>query len=448
VRLLLVEDELAQRQILERQLAKLGNQVVAVETGAEAVRELEQSDFDVAVTDLKLPDFDGIEVISRTRQSGNDIPILVITAYASVKTAIAALQVGATDYLIKPVRMADLARRLRQIEDLDRLHRENQMLRRVIQQDAKSYWFPETPEGQRITQLVSKVGRTELTVLINGESGTGKSVTARLLHAASRRAGGPFVSVNCGAIPETLIESELFGHAKGAFTGANRSRTGLFAAASGGTLLLDEVSSLSLPMQAKLLHAIEEKSVRPVGSNTTRLVDLRIIVATNRDLGEMVQQGSFREDLVFRLSVFQLRLPSLREQREAIPSAVEFFLGKHAGQHPASAVKIAPEVWDRFSAYDWPGNLRELENVIERALVLCENGVVTLADLPPALQFAPGAGPAIAHGTLKERVSAFERLTILQAIEMAGGDRRRAAGLLGIGLSTLYRKLDANDPSS
>jgi DNA-binding NtrC family response regulator len=446
VKLLLVEDELAQRQILERQLTELGNQVVAVETGAEAIRELEQNEFDVAITDLRLPDCDGIEVIRRTRNSGKDIPILVITAYASVRTAIAALQTGATDYLIKPIRIDDLARRLRQIEDLDRLDSENRLLRRVIQQDAKSYWFPETPDGQRIRQLVSKVGRTELTVLINGESGTGKGMTARLLHSVSTRADGPFVSVNCAAIPETLIERELFGHVKGAFTGANRSQKGLFAAASEGTLLLDEVSSLSLPLQAKLLHAIEEKSVRPVGSTTDQAVDLRIIVATNRDLEKMVQEGSFREDLVFRLSVFQFRLPSLREQREAIPSAVEYFLGKHAGQHPASALKIAPEVWDRFFAHDWPGNLRELENAIGRALVLCEEGVITLADLPPALQFAPGARPAIAHGTLKERAAAFERLTILQTIELVGGDRRRAAEMLGIGLSTLYRKLEENGP--
>jgi two-component system response regulator AtoC len=201
-------------------------------------------------------------------------------------------------------------------------------------------------------------------------------------------------------------------------------------------------------MQAKLLHAIEEKSVRPVGSTTDQPVDLRIIAATNRDLEDMVQEGSFREDLVFRLNVFQLRLPTLREQREAMPSAVEYFLNKHTCQHPASAIKIAPEVWDRFSAYDWPGNLRELENAIERALVLCEEGVIALADLPPALQFAPGARPATARGTLKERAIAFERLTILQTIEMFGGDRPRAAEVLGIGLSTLYRKLEGDGPSS
>jgi two-component system response regulator AtoC len=430
------------------ELTKLGNQVVAVETGAEAVMKLEQSEFDVAVTDLKLPDFDGIEVIRRARQSGNDIPILVITAYASMKTAIAALQVGATDYLIKPVRIADLVRRLQQIDDLDRLQRENRLLRRVIQQDANSYWVAETPAGENIRRLVSKVGTTDLTVLISGESGTGKGVTARLLHAVSPRADGPFVSVNCGGIPEPLIESELFGYARGAFTGANRSHKGLFAAASGGTLFLDEIGSLAPHMQAKLLHATEEKSVRPVGSTTDQPLDLRIVAATNRDLEEMVQQGSFREDLFFRLSVFQLCLPSLREQREAIPAAVEYFLNKHAAQHPSSAIKIAPEVWDRFSAYDWPGNLRELENAIERALVLCEEGVITPVDLSPALQFAPGARPATAHGTLKERTTAFERLSILQTIEMLGGDRRRAADVLGIGLSTLYRKLDGDGPSS
>jgi two-component system response regulator AtoC len=447
VKLLIVDDELAQRQILETELGKLKNEVVAVETGTEALAQLEKSDFDLVVTDLRLPDIDGIEIVRRARESGNDIPILLMTAYASLKTAVSALQVGATDYLIKPIRIPDLTRRLQQIYDLDRLSRENRLLRRMIQQETKSYWFPDTPAGQHVKQLISKVAVTDLTVLISGESGTGKGITARLLHSTSPRADGPFVSINCAAIPENLVESELFGYVKGAFTGADKSQDGLFSAASGGTLFLDEISSLRLHLQAKLLHAIEEKSVRPLGAMRGRSVDVRIIVATNRDLDAMVKEGAFREDLLFRLKVFQIDLPTLREQREALPSAIDFFLAKHAGHHPDTRITIAPEVWDRFFAYDWPGNLRELENAIERAVVLCEEGVLTLADLPPALQFSSGARPATAHGTLKERLRAFERLTILQAIEAVGGDRGRAAQELGIGLSTLYRKLEEKPPS-
>jgi DNA-binding NtrC family response regulator len=442
MKLLLVEDEVAQRQILEAELARLDNEVVAVGNGADAVEQLERGDFDVAVTDLKLPDFDGIELIRRARASGNDVPILVITAYASLKSAISAVQVGATDYLIKPIRVPDLVRRLQQIGDLERLRHENRLLRRLIHQDTPSHGLPETPAGQHVQRLIAKVGGTDLTVLITGRSGTGKGMTARLLHSVSPRSDGPFVSVNCGGIPENLIESELFGYVRGAFTGANKAQAGLFVAASGGTLFLDEIGNLTLAMQAKMLHAIEEKSVRPVGSTTDRPVDVRFIVAANRDLKEMVDEGTFREDLLFRLNVFQISLPSLSEQREVLPSAVEFFLAKHAGLRPGRKIELSPEVWDRFNAHDWPGNLRELENTIERALVLCEGDVIRFVDLPPTLQIESGRGPAAVNASLRERVEVFERQAILQAIELAGGDRRRAAEVLGIGLSTLYRKLD------
>jgi two-component system response regulator AtoC len=442
MRILLIEDELAQRQILKLELTKLGNEVVAVGTGTKGLEQLERGDFDVAVTDLKLPDFDGIEVIRRTRESGNDVPILMITAYGSMESAISALQVGATDYLIKPVRVPDLARRLQQIGDLDHLNRENRLLRRLIREEAKSYWFPETPLGKDVRRLITKVGDTDLTVLITGESGTGKGMTARLLHSSSPRADGPFLSVNCGAIPESLIESELFGFTKGAFTGASKSTKGLFAAASGGTLFLDEISNLTPQTQAKMLHAIEEKSIRPIGSAADRPVDLRIIAATNRDLEEMVKEGGFREDLMFRLNVFRMSLPPLREQREAVPSAVEFFLAKHAGPPAGGGITLSPEAWDRLTAYDWPGNLREMENAIEMGIVLCEGGVIRPADLPPALQLPRDTHQATTGGTLKERTETFERLTILQTLERVGGDRQRAAKALGVGLSTLYRKLE------
>jgi two-component system response regulator AtoC len=441
MRLLLVEDELAQRQTLTLQLSELGHEVVAVETGGAALEQLDGDEFDLVVADLHLPDFDAIELIRRAKQSGSVIPILVITAYASVESAVTALQVGATDYLVKPIHVSDLERRMQQIYDLDHLRRENRMLRRLIQSETSKYWFPETAAGRKVQELIAKVGNTDLTVLITGESGTGKGMTARLLHSVSPRSGGSFVNVNCAAIPEGLLESELFGYVKGAFTGAEKSREGLFAAASGGTLFLDEISGLTPPMQAKLLHAIEDKSVRQVGSTKDRRIDVLIIVATNRDLEKMVEEGSFREDLRFRLDVFHIPLPPLREQKEALTSAVAHFLVKHQGRRPGPPVTISSEVWDRFFAYEWPGNLRELEITLERALLLCDDGTITPADLPPSLQFSSSGG-ATAQGTLKERVEAFERLTILQTLEQVGGDRRRAAEVLGTSLSTIYRKLE------
>lgn len=447
MKILLVEDELAQRQILEAELQKLGYEVVGVASGGDAITRIEADEFDLAVTDLQLPDFDGIEIIRRARASGNDIPILVITAYASLETAIAALQAGATDYLIKPIRAPDLARRIRQIEDLDRLSRENKLLWRLMAQDPTRYWFPDNPAGANVRRLVAKVGSTDLTVLIRGESGTGKGMTARLLHSISPRAEGPFVSVNCAAIPDSLMEAELFGFTKGAFRGATRSRQGLFAAASEGTLYLDEIDSLSLPMQTKLLHCIEDGAIRPIGSTREVPVDLRLIAATGQDLEKKVAEGGFREDLLFRLNVFEIRLPTLREQREAIPSAVEYFLAKHSAHRPGTEIRLASAVSERFATYPWPGNLRELENAIERALVLCEGDKITLADLPQALQLGEAGRPTTEEGTLKQRVEAFERLTILQTLERVGGDRRRAAELLGIGLSTIYRKLEEGNRS-
>lgn len=446
MKLLIVEDELAQRQILEVELAKEKHDVVGVGTGAEALEELDRNDFDLVVADLRLPDIDGIEIVRRTREAGNEVPILLITAYASVQTAVSALKGGATDYLIKPIRVPDLVRRIQQIHDLDRLHHENRLLKQLIQHETKSYWFADTAAGQHYRQLISKVSGTDMRVLISGESGTGKGVTARLIHTASRRADGPFVHVNCGAIPETLIENELFGHVKGAFTGADKSQDGLFLSASGGTLFLDEISELAPAMQAKLLHVIEEKSVRPLGAARDRPVDARIIVATNRDLDRMVKEGSFRSDLFFRLNIFQIHLPPLREQMEVLPSAVEFFLAKHARHRPDTRITLDGEVWERFAAYSWPGNLRELENTIERALFLCDDALITLADLPPVLQMARQTGATPVPGSLKERARTFERLTIFHAIEAANGDRRAAAKALGIGLSTLYRKLEESAP--
>ncbi|MCR6631098.1 MAG: sigma-54 dependent transcriptional regulator [Magnetospirillum sp.] len=453
MKILVIEDETAFRQVLEAQMVKEGMEATGVGRAEDGLRALEQQDFDVVVTDLRLPDRDGIEVVKEIRHRGYDVPVLLMTAYASVSTAVAALQSGAADYLIKPVRVPDLIRRVMQIHELEQLKRENTLLRRIVQQDSKKYWFADTPAGNCVSQIVAKVSNTDMTVLITGESGTGKSMTARLIHSMSARAEHPLVLVNCGAIPESLVESELFGHVKGAFTGADKAKDGLFVGAHGGTLFLDEIGELPLAMQVKLLHVIEEKVVRPLGASRERPIDVRIIAATNRNLEQMVQDGTFRMDLFYRVNIFQVSMPSLREQREAIPSAIDFVLKK---LHPAGStpVRVMPEVMAALQSYPWPGNLRELENVLERASLLCEGGTIELRDLPPSIaghaaeaqvsmpvEYVPGR-------SFRDQVAAFERQLILHAIGDADGDRRVAARNLGVGLSTLYRKLEEfNEPS-
>lgn len=449
MKVLIVEDEVSFRQVLEAQMAREGIDAFGVGTAGEGLRALEEDSFDMLITDLRLPDKDGLEVVKEARARGLELPVLLMTAYASVSTAVAALQAGAADYLIKPFRVPDLIRRARQIYELDQLKRENQFLKQIVNQGTTRYWFPETAAGHHVKQMLAKVSKTDLTVLITGESGTGKGMTARLIHSLSGRADKPFVPVNCGAIPETLVESELFGHVKGAFTGADKPKEGLFVSATGGTLFLDEIGELPPGMQVKLLHSIEEKVVRPLGASRQRDVDVRIIAATNRNLDEMVQNGTFRTDLFYRINAFQIQLPSLREQRQALPAAVEFILQRYRHTYQIKDLRLDDDSAELLFNYDWPGNLRELENVLERAVLLSESCVVTRWDLPPNLLNGLGAlsesgefHAPVFTGSFKEQVAAFERHLIMQAVGQNAGDRRAAASSLGLGLSTLYRKLE------
>ncbi|WP_448192925.1 sigma-54-dependent transcriptional regulator [Azospirillum sp. sgz301742] len=454
MRILVVEDEVSFRQVLIEQMGKDGIEGVGVGTAEEALALLPDGGFDILLTDLRLPDREGVEILRAMREQGIDIPALLMTAYASVSTAVSALQAGAADYIIKPARVPDLIRRLRQIHELDQLKRENQLLRKIIQQEPGRYWFPDTADGHQIKQMLGKVSRTDLTVLITGESGTGKGMTARLIHSLSARADKPFIPVNCGAIPETLVESELFGHVKGAFTGADKVKDGLFVGASGGTLFLDEIGELPLSMQVKLLHAIEEKVVRPLGGSHSRKTDVRIIAATNRNLEQMVSAGTFRMDLYYRLNIFEVAMPPLRQQMSVFAAAVEFILARYRANHQMDSLRIDPEAEALMRAYQWPGNLRELENVLERAVLLCEDNTITKWDLPPSVSGASAGMPAMTEaavpidpdGSLKDQVASYERKLILSAIQAAGGDRRIAARNLGLGLSTLYRKLEEGAP--
>ncbi|HEX7649203.1 MAG TPA: sigma-54 dependent transcriptional regulator, partial [Noviherbaspirillum sp.] len=315
---LVVDDEPAIRQVLAAHLGRSGCSVCQAANGTEALERLQKGDIDVAISDIKMPDFTGIELVRKARAAGIDTSFIMMTAYASVDTAIDAIKAGASDYMIKPVRNEEVLHRLMKVGDMRRLSSENKVLRNLVLGTRDEMFSFSAPSMRDLDRMIAKVAPTDSTVLVTGESGTGKGVIARRIHQNSQRADGPFIPVNCGAIPENLMESELFGHVKGSFTGADKARKGLFLEADKGTIFLDEIGELPLALQVKLLHVIEEKTVRPVGSEQAKRADVRIVAATNRDLQQMVAEGKFREDLYFRLSVFHVHAPPLRERRQDI----------------------------------------------------------------------------------------------------------------------------------
>jgi two-component system response regulator AtoC len=447
LQILVIDDEPAIRQILSASLGRAGHAVDVAGNGEAALTRLAKGDVDVALCDLNMPDLSGIDVVRRARAAGVDTTFIMMTAYSSLDTAIEAMKAGAFDYMIKPLRSDEVLQRLIQVADLRGLRDENRVLRKLVVGTRDDLCRLPSPAMRNIERLVAKVAPTDSTVLITGESGTGKGMIARLIHQQSRAANEPFIPVNCGAIPENLIESEFFGHTKGAFTGADKARKGLFLEADRGTIFLDEVGELPLQLQVKLLHVIEAKEVRPVGSEQMRKVNVRIIAATNRDLREVAAAGRFREDLYFRLSAFHIHVPPLRERRQDIPDLLLFLLSRSAKRFALDAkLALDPEAEEILLAYGWPGNVREMENVLDRAAILAEDGRISIADLPPHI--VP-AGPAVdgsplggGAGGLREQVRRFEHALILQVIEAAAGDRRLAARRLGIGLSSLYRKFE------
>lgn len=447
LQLLVVDDEPAIRQVVTSLLRKAGYTVDQASDGETAMERLSRGDVDIALCDIKLPGLSGIELLRQVRTVNVDTAFIMMTAFASVDTAIEAIKAGAADYMIKPLNNDELLHRLAKVADLRGLRAENRVLRRLVLGVNKEVFSFNSPAMREMEHMAAKVAHTNSTVLITGESGTGKGVVARLIHQQSPRAEGPFIPVNCGAIPENLVESEFFGHTRGAFTGADKARKGLFLEADGGTIFLDEIGELPVALQVKLLHVIEQKQVRPVGEEQTRPVDVRIITATNRDLAEMVAQGKFREDLYFRLSVFHIHVPPLRERRQDLSALIKFMLQRNT-RHMSDRQEITldPGVETLLMNYEWPGNVREMENVIDRAIILADGNRITMADLPTQITKIDHSSILVdgmqSSGTLREQMRKYEVALILRTIEETGGDRRAAAQKLNIGLSSLYRKLE------
>lgn len=444
---LIIDDELALRQIISATVRRAGYSVDMASGVKEAAAKLVRGDFDVAVCDIRMQDGDGVELVRSMKSSGVPTLFIMVTAFASVQTAVEALRAGAMDYMVKPVDSEELLYRLRQAQTLLGLKAENVALRKFVSAERENTRFKFSSAAMlSVERLATRVAAIDNTVLITGESGTGKGVLARSIHDQSTRAEAPFIPVNCSAIPETLLESELFGHTKGAFTGAAQARKGLFAQADSGTLFLDEIGELPLHMQTKMLHVIEDKEIRPVGGEQLRKVDTRIVVATNRDLPAMVAAGTFREDLYFRISQFHIDLPPLRDRGDDLLRLIGFFL-EAAKLKGDTQIELDPAAEELLLEYRWPGNLRELENVIGRALIMADGGRITIADLPPGLSARGGGGTkepkaAATSGSLRDQVRRAEADIIFRVLRECGGDRKAAAQQLEIGLSSLYRKLD------
>ena len=447
--ILIADDEESIRQVLVVLLEERGYEVRAVKDGEEALRELQSRDYDALVTDVRMPRLDGLALIRAAQTASPETTVIVMSAYGSHELAIEAMKAGAYDYLGKPFRPDEVLLVLRKAEERERLRLENLRLRREISQvrgGTASQLIAEGAAMREVMRVVEKVAPATTTVLIEGESGTGKELVARALHALSPRAERPFVAVNCGAIPEQLIESELFGHAKGAFTDARTAKRGLFEEADGGTLLLDEVGELPLLLQPALLRVLQEGEVRRVGDSRPTRVDVRILASTNRDLVQLVQTGGFREDLYYRLNVVGLKLPPLRDRTDEIAALSARFLERHAARIGLPSRRLSAPAMELLVRYRWPGNVRELENALERALVLSEEEEIEPDALPEPVRAAAGPTPVPSaldpdDLSVKRAQRVLEADLIRRALERTGGNRTRAAELLELSPRALLYKI-------
>jgi DNA-binding NtrC family response regulator len=439
ITVLVVEDEESTRKLCAEVAESCGMKSMVAGTVEEALRRLETSAVDIVVTDLILPPSSGLDLLKQVHEMYPQIAVVVLTQYGTIDSAVAATRMGAVDYVTKPFHVEDLRARLERVaRDMD-LDRENRLLREQLRsKPGFGGMIGVSAKMQRVYKMIEKVSQHEYPVLILGESGTGKELVAKSIHYSGTRKERPFAPVDCSSLVPTLIESELFGYVKGAFTGAMQSKQGLLEAAQGGTLFLDEIGDMPVDLQAKLLRALQEREVKPVGSTARRQIDIRIIAATNRDLESAIRSGAFRQDLYFRLNVVQLKLPPLRERKSDIQLLVTAFLEKFSDPHGPTRT-ISDDAMRRLIAYDWPGNVRELENAIERAVAMGSGPIVHVGDLPSNLHY-----PSSERAPDKDELlpmEELERRAILRTLRETGGDKLAAARMLGIGKTTLYRKL-------
>ncbi len=440
--ILLIDDDQSLRRVIEFSLAEQGYVVRTAATGEEGLALFEKETFDAVITDITMPGMSGIEVLKRVQAATPSLPVVVITAYGTVESAVEAMKQGAHDYITKPFNRDELRITLERALKMRKLERENSELRAAV---IDRYRFDgiigSSGKLREVLDLAGRVAGSDATVLVTGESGTGKELLAKGIHYASERRDGPFIAVNCAAIPETLIESELFGHVKGSFTGAVRDREGKFELASGGTLFLDEVGDLRVDLQAKILRALQERTVDRVGGSKPVPVDVRVVAATNKDLERAVKEGTFREDLYYRLSVVTLHMPPLRDRREDIPLLAGFFVRKF---NKGMDAEIAPDAMSALSAYGWPGNVRELENVIERASVLKRGAEIAPGDLPEKITRRAGGVSDIILNLPEGGLSLeeLEKYLIIKALELHKGNQTRAAEYLRITRPTLIYRME------
>jgi two-component system NtrC family response regulator len=442
--ILLIEDDESLRKVMEYNLREEGYRVVTAADGRSGLERFQAQAVDLVLTDIRMPEMDGMEVLTRLKTMQSDLPVIVLTAHGTIDSAVEAIKVGAFDYLTKPFSREQLRAAVRKALDVAALTTENRHLRQVV---VERFSFANMIAASRamraVTDMAARVAQSDATVLLEGESGTGKELLAKAIHFHSARTRAPFVTINCGAIPEHLLESELFGHRRGSFTGAVADKRGKFETADGGTIFLDEIGELPSQLQVKILRVLQEREIDKVGDPRPIKVDVRVIAATNRDLEKMIADGGFRDDLYYRLAVVSIRMPPLRERADDIPLLVDHFLTKHSERLGRPRPNVEKPVYSALNLYSWPGNIRELENVIERALVLDKDGVLGLDDLPERLRAREQRMGNLRIELPDEGISleTVERELLLAALEKHNWNQTRAAAYLGITRSTLLYRM-------
>jgi DNA-binding NtrC family response regulator len=438
-KILIVDDERDICRALEFLLSREGYRIVTADSGQEALRKIEAEDFDLVITDMKMEGMDGLQVLENSLAMRPNLIVVIMTAFASVESAVEAMKKGASDYLVKPFINEDVKMTVRRLLEHKKVVQENIALRQQLSQQFGCREFVGiSPQILRVFEVLEKVIPTRSNILILGESGTGKGLIAEIVHCNSQRKDRPFISINCSAIPENLLESELFGYRKGAFTGAASDKKGLITMADQGTLFLDEIGDMPLGLQAKILKVLESGEVLPVGETKSKFVDVRLVAATNKNLEEQIEKGLFREDLYYRLNVIEVKIPPLRERKEDIEVLARHFVEKYSRENQKKVAGITEEAMDVLTQYPWPGNIRELRNIVERAVVLAGSEKIGLGELPDRLKRLDGPRSA---RTLKERLEYYEEKIIRDVLQSNDWEKERSATELGVDLATLYRKI-------